>query len=156
MVHTMYNTALNNIARYSMGICRTIKSMLGPVVLRDIIDEEAKNSGKAKADKLSLSENPAYDLAMLLESMLKEFDTKDIAINQEPSSVTVNNLVCGCLPPFITQAKKFGFEKKEARNYACRRCMPSYMEASDLLRVKFKGRLTEEGCFMQFYKNERL
>jgi hypothetical protein len=156
MESQMYRTALNNIASHAMGICRTIKEKLGTAVLKDIIDEAAKNSGKAKADKLSLSKNPAYDLAMLLEGMLKEFGTKDIAINQEPSSLTVNNPACGCLPPFVTQAEEYGFGKKEARNYACRRCMPSYQEASKLLEVKFKGRLTKEGCFMQFYKNEKL
>lgn len=137
--------------RYILGICQAIREGSGEQELRRIIDLAAKNSAhNIKAENLRDSSNTAETLGKELETMLQDFNTPNITTAQDEKKYRVDNPTCGCLPPFIEQAERYGFTEKEARDYTCRRCMPSYRETAIKLGLGFKGRLTGNGCFMEF------
>lgn len=141
---------------YILGICRAIREMGGDEELIKAIDLSAKNSAhNVKVEKLAQLSNKAEALGKELEALLNEFNTSDVTVTQDLSKYTVENPDCGCLQPFIQLAEKYGFAKTEARNYACRRCMPSYEEASIQLGLGFNGKLTKHGCFMEFIKGKK-
>jgi len=150
-----YEQMMKRTASYSMGICAMIRKVGGESLLRSILDLSAENSGTRRATALMEEANPQNALANDLMAMLEEFNTLGNVITIEGNSVKVTNPSCGCLPPFTSQAEKFGFTDEEARLYACRRCMPSYKETVERIGLKFEGRLiggVNGGCWMQFSK----
>ncbi|MBI2130081.1 hypothetical protein HYU07_07700 [Candidatus Woesearchaeota archaeon] len=141
---------------YILGICQAIRERGGDEELRKVIDLSAKNSAyNVKVEKLAQLSNKAEALGKELEALLNEFDTSDAAVIQDLSKYRIENPNCGCLPPFMQLAEKYGFTKTEARSYACRRCMPSYEEAAIHLGLGFNGKLTKNGCFMEFLEGKK-
>jgi len=147
-----YEQMMKRAASYSMGICAMIRKVGGDPLLRSILDLAAEHSGTRRATALKGETNPQNAIAMDLTNMLKEFNTPNVKIDDTGESVKVENPHCGCIPPFTSQADKFGFSEEEARQYVCRRCIPSYKESAERLNLDFKGKLTENGCWMQFSK----
>jgi len=139
-------------ASYSMGICAMIRKVGGNPLLRSILDLAAEHSGTRRATTLKGETNPQNALAMDLTHMLEEFDTPKVNVVNTGESVKIENPYCGCICPFTSQADKFGFTEEETRHYVCRRCIPSYKASAENLELDFKGKLTEEGCWMQFSK----
>lgn len=136
---------------YILGICQAIRQKGGDKELREIIDQAARNSAHTiKVENLRDLPNKAEALGNELEGMLQDFDTQYITPTQSEGTYRVDNPNCGCLPPFLQLAERYGFTQEEARDYACRRCMPSYKEVAIQSGLGFQGKLTEKGCFMEF------
>src|SRR3989339_168952 len=145
-----YEQMKKRATSYSMGICAMIRKVGGDPLLRSILDLAAEHSGTRRATALKGETNPENILAIDLTDMLEEFNTPDVNVDTKSDdySVKVENPNCGCICPFTSQADKFGFTEEEARQYVCRRCIPSYKESAERLNIDFKGKLTEEGCWM--------
>ena len=150
----IYDHMKSRVASYSMGFLKIIREDLGEHIMRVVINKAAQESGVMRAMNIKNFYDLTRGLSDEFESMLKEFGTLEIFSSQTIEGQRVNNPKCGCLPPFLRLANKYGFTEKEARQYACRRCLPSYRRSALELGLGFEGRLTEHGCWMHFLRNK--
>lgn len=142
------------MAEYVLEIGQAIKNLDGLAALEKRVHLAARASADQKAKDLksiALAERHQA-LAERLRRMLCDFGGKATQISVSDGGVTqiVDNPICPCLPPFVSQAEQFGFKPKEVRKLACMICMPSYARGAQLVGVKFGGKLTEKGCWMSF------
>lgn len=142
------------MAWYVLSLGAAIQEMDGPGALEERIKLATKKVAELKATELMLiAEDQRYiALANRLCVMLENFSGGNIHVSasDEGAAKTVNNPVCPCLPPFVTEAESFGFKPEEVRKYACMICMGSYSVGAKLTGVRFAGKLTTDGCMMNF------
>ncbi|MBS3117268.1 hypothetical protein J4430_00085 [Candidatus Woesearchaeota archaeon] len=141
------------VASYSMGFLKIIREDLGERMMKGVINKAARESGVMRAMNIKNVYDLTKGISDEFESMLEEFGTLEFFGSQTIEGRRVDNPKCGCLPPFLKLSEKYGFTENEARQYACRRCLPSYRISALELGLGFKGRLTENGCWMHFLGN---
>ncbi len=108
--------------------------------VRDII-------GKGRGSGMDAVEALSQNLA---ESMGETFDS-DYDVKAGDSSRTVTLARCGCIESVMAQAGDHGLTAPQARAIFCGTCLGSYRKAAESLDLRFKGRLSKEGCMMGFF-----
>ncbi len=102
--------------------------------------------GKGRGSGMDAVEALSQNLA---ESMGETFDS-DYDVKAGDSSRTVTLARCGCIESVMAQAGDHGLTAPQARAIFCGTCLGSYRKAAESLDLRFKGRLSKEGCMMSF------
>ena len=105
---------------------------------------EITESGQQTGDEAvkALSQN-------LADSMGKTFNS-DYNIETGDSFRKVTLTRCGCIESVTTRAEEYNLTKPQVRGIFCGSCMSSYKKAATTLNLGFKGKLSGEGCMMNF------
>ncbi len=101
-----------------------------------------RGQGTSKDAVNALSQN-------LADSMGETFNS-DYDIETGDSFRTVTLGRCGCIESVVTQADAYNLTKPQVRSIFCGSCMSSYKKAAETLNLGFKGKLSREGCMMNF------
>ena len=105
---------------------------------------EARKNGQDQAMLAvdSLSKN-------LADSMGETFNS-DYSVDSKETSRTVTLDRCGCIESVLKTAETYDMTRVKAKSIFCGACMSGYRKAALALGIEFKGKLSENGCTMNF------
>jgi len=151
-VEERYSRLRRRLAHYLLLQAYTFMETSGegevPAAMRKLTEKSAELKVQRMKDRPpnEYAEALGEDLAT---NMGVAFDSSYFVERDGGSSKVVLD-ECGCITSVIQGSAEFSLDPHLCRTIFCGSCLGGYREATEILGLRFKGKLTDSGCMMSF------